>query len=68
MLKVAILSISILIISFVSFAGAFPALSDELNLTQMQSELLMTVPGFAAILSLFASNVMVKKISLKKME
>jgi len=66
MLKIAVLSISVLIISFVSAAGIFPALSYDLDLTQLQSELLMTIPGMAVILALFVSNVMVGKIGMKK--
>jgi len=66
MLKIAVLSISVLIISFVSVAGIFPALSYDLNLTQLQSELLMTIPGMAVILALFISNAMVKKMGMKK--
>lgn len=66
MLKIAVLSISVLIISFVSVAGIFPALSYALNLTQLQSELLMTIPGVAVILTLFISNGLVKKIGMKK--
>ena len=66
MLKIAILSISTLIISFVSVSGVFPALSEDLGVTQMQSELMMTIPALAVIIFIFVSNVVAPKIGMKK--
>ena len=66
MLKIAVLSISALIISFVSVSGVFPALSKDLGVTQMQSELMMTIPALAVIIFIFVSNRIVEKIGIKK--
>jgi len=66
MLKIAVLSISVLIISFVSVSGVFPALSYDLGTTQMQSELMMTIPALAVIIFIFVSNVVVEAIGMKK--
>lgn len=66
MLKIAVLSISALIISFVSVSGVFPALAADLGVTQMQSELMMTIPALAVIIFIFISNVVVEKIGIKK--
>jgi len=66
MLKIAVLSISILIISFVSVSGVFPALSSDLGVTQMQSELMMTIPALAVIIFIFISNMMVESVGMKK--
>ena len=66
MQKIAVLSISALIISFVSVSGVFPTLADDLGVTQMQSELMMTIPALAVIIFIFVSNVVVEKIGIKK--
>ena len=66
MLKIAILSISVLIISFVSVAGVFPALRDDLGVTQMQSELMMTIPALAVIIFIFISNFIAERLGMKK--
>lgn len=66
MLKTAILSISVLIISFVSVAGVFPALSYDLGVTQMQSELMLTIPALAVIIFIFISNLIAYKLGIKK--
>jgi len=65
MLKLAVLSISTLLISFVSVSGVFPALAEDLGLTGMQSELMMTIPALAVIIFIFISNWLVTKIGLK---
>ena len=66
MLKLAVLSMSMLIISFVSVAGVFPTLINDLGLTQMQSEMMMTIPALAVIIFIFASNIIVYKLGIKK--
>ena len=67
LVKIAVLSISILLISFVSVSGVFPTLAVDLGLTQMQSELLMTIPAIAVIIFIFIANALVKRIGMKKL-
>ena len=67
MLKIAVLSISTLLISFVSVSGVLPALTADLGITQMQSELLMTIPALAVIIFILLSNVLVKQLGMKKL-
>lgn len=66
MLKIAILSISVLIISFVSVSGVFPAVQYDLGLTQLQTELMMTIPALAVIFFIFISNFIILKLGMKK--
>jgi len=66
MLKIAVLSMSVLFISFVSVSGVFPALSEELGVTQRQSELMLTIPALALVIFIFISNIIVEKIGMKK--
>lgn len=66
MLKIAILSISLLLISFVSVSGVFPAVQYDLGLTQLQTELMMTIPALAVIFFIFISNFIISKLGMKK--
>lgn len=67
LLKLAVLSISTLLISFVSLSTVFPALRYDLEVSQMQSELMMTIPALAVIIFIFVSNWLTPKIGMKKM-
>lgn len=65
MLKLAVLSISSLIISFASVSGVFPSLQSELELSQLQSDLMMTIPALAVVIFIFLSNLIVKYLGIK---
>jgi len=66
MLKIAVLSISSLIISFAAVAGVFPALIDALGLSQMQGDLMMTIPALAVVIFIFVSNWVAPRIGIKQ--
>ncbi|MCL2560270.1 MAG: MFS transporter [Turicibacter sp.] len=65
LLKVAVLSISIMMISPPAINGILPEIRDYLGITQAQSELLTTVPSLATMFSVLASSQITVKIGMK---
>ena len=66
MLKVVVLSISMILTSVVSINGILPEIRDSLGITQTQSEILVTLPSIAVLASVLLSNFLVGKIGMKK--
>ena len=66
MLKVTVLSISLVILSAFAIAGILPEIQQSLGLTQTQADLLLTIPSIAILLAVLASNVVVNRIGMKK--
>lgn len=67
MLKLIVLSISIMILSPPVINGILPEIRDSLEITQAQSELITTIPSIAFLVFTLWSNVLVKKVGIKKM-
>ena len=66
MLKLVVLSISIMLLSPPVINGILPEIRDSLGLTQAQSELITTIPSIACLFAILLSNIVVKKIGIKK--
>lgn len=65
MLKFAILSISMMMISAPAISGILPSIRDALGITQAQSELLLTLPSLATLVTVLMSSFITKKIGIK---
>ena len=65
MLKLIVLSISIMLLSPPVINGILPEIRDSLALTQAQSELITTIPSIACLFAILLSNVAVKKIGIR---
>jgi len=66
MLKIAVLSLSFLLLGFHGIGGILPEIRDSLGITQTQSELLVTLPSIAILLFVIISNPLIEKIGMKK--
>ncbi|MCL1949783.1 MAG: MFS transporter [Turicibacter sp.] len=66
MLKFAVLSISFLLLGFHAIGGILPQIRDSLGITQTQSEVLVTAPSMAILISVMVSNVLVERVGPKK--
>ena len=64
--KITILAISLMFISGAAIGGAIPKMRDYYDLTQTQTELLMTSMNAVKIIAIFISIFIVKKIGLKR--
>lgn len=66
MLKLAVLSISFLLLGFHAIGGILPEIRDSLGITQTQSEILVTAPSIAILIFVILSNFLIEKIGMKK--
>ena len=66
MLKLAVLAISMLLISPPAINGILPEIRDSLGITQAQSELITTIPSIASLVTILLSSFFLKFISIKK--
>lgn len=66
MLKIAVLSLSFLLLGFHGIGGILPEIRDSLGITQTQSEILITVPSIAILVFVILSNPLIEKIGMKK--
>ncbi|MGX2945955.1 MFS transporter [Enterococcus alishanensis] len=64
--QAAILSLSILLTSATAINGALPQMRNSLNMTTTQGELVATVPALAVVIFVILSNLIAKKIGIKK--
>lgn len=67
MFKLIVLSISIMLLSPPVINGVLPQIRDSLEITQAQSELITTIPSITTLIFILLSNVLVKKVGIKKM-
>jgi len=65
-LKIAILSISKLLLSGIAINAAIPHMRDSLGITQAQSELLGTAPSITIMIFVLISNFFANKFGMKK--
>jgi len=66
MLKLAVLSISMMLLSPPVINGILPEIRDSLAITQAQSELITTIPSIASLVVILLSNVIAKWVGIKK--
>lgn len=66
MLKVAVLSMSFVLLSATAMIGILPEIRDTLGISQMQSELLVTAPNIATLVFVILCDVIIDKIGMKK--
>ena len=66
MLKVVVLSISFLLLSAIAINGILPEIRDALEITQTQSELLVTIPSIATLIFVTLSNGLINRFGMKK--
>lgn len=66
MLKLAVLSISFVLLSAMAINGILPEIRDALAITQTQSELLVTIPSIATLIFVILSDRFISKIGMKK--
>ena len=64
--KIAILSISIMVMSGLALNGVISGIRDSLGLTQAQSEYLVTMQSISVLIFILLSNIVVGKIGVKK--
>lgn len=64
--KIAILSISLMLMSAPAINGVLPILKEELSIGQTQMEALSTLPNLFVIISILFSSLIAKKIGMKK--
>jgi len=67
MLKLVVLSISVMLLSPPVINGILPEIRDSLGITQAQSELITTIPSIASLIVILLSSVIVKRVGMKKM-
>lgn len=67
MFKLVVLSMSIMLLSPPVINGILPEIRDALEITQAQSEFITTIPSIAFLAFTLWSNVLVKKVGIKKM-
>lgn len=63
----AVLSISLILTSGMAINGTLPFIKEQLSLTQTQSELLGTIPSLTVFLFVLFSNVLIKKMGMKRL-
>ena len=66
MLKVIVLSISFVLLSAMAINGILPEIRDSLEITQTQSELLVTVPSIATLIFVILCDAIISKVGMKK--
>ena len=64
--KFAVLSISLMLCSAQAINGVIPKMKQSLGISQVQVEMLSTIPAITVIVFIFLSSFIAKKIGLKK--
>ncbi|MDQ8596346.1 MFS transporter [Enterococcus faecium] len=66
MTKLAVLSISLILMSGPAINGSLPLMKESLGISQSQVELLSTIPNFAVIIFITLSSFIANRIGLKR--
>ena len=66
MLKIVVLSMSLVLLSATATIGILPEIRDALGITQTQSELLATLPSIAMLITVILCDFIISKIEMKK--
>ncbi|WP_163196214.1 MFS transporter [Bifidobacterium platyrrhinorum] len=64
--KAAVLSVSMLLMSFASINGALPAMRDDLGVSTQYSELMSTVPSVVVVVFIFLAGGMSRRFGCKR--
>lgn len=64
--KFAVLAVSLMLCSAQAINGVIPQMKEALGISQVQVEMLSTIPAITVIICIFVSSFVAKKIGLKK--